>query len=437
MRAADTPGVSIAIVRNGTVVYARGYGYRDLASHARVDANTVFRWGSVSKQFAAASVLMLAAEGKLSLDDTIARWFPQFTHARSIRFRDLLNQVSGYRDYYPLDYVDIEMSHPTTMAAILREYAEAPLDAPERTRREYSNTNFTLVGAIIERASGMSLAQFYRRHIFDPLQMTRTDYDEPWKTENDRATGYDSYWEEPPHQGPLEGDGWLNSAGALAGTAGDLARWDAALMDHHLLTGQEFAEMTHARTIDGGRVNTHYGLGVHVAHAGGQLIVEHGGNVMGFASENLMLPQSGTAVVVLTNSYEAPASRIAQRVAQVLVPALTRARPSVAGVAPRADAAARAAVARIRWLLGKLANGAVPRSAITPDFAYLLNARNCVRARESLHRLGAVLQVTWLGTEPRGGLSVTAARVRFAHGSATAALYETPAHRTAELMLFP
>ncbi len=183
--------------------------------------------------------------------------------------------------------------------------------------------------------------------------------------------------------------------------------------------------------------NTHYGLGVHVAHAGGQLIVEHGGNVMGFASDNLMLPQSGAAVVVLTNSYEAPASRIARRVAQVLVPALARARPSVAGVAPRADAAAQAAVARIRWLLGKLANGTVPRPAITPDFAYLLKARNRVRAQESLHRLGAVLQVTWLGTEPRGGLSVTAARVRFAHGSATAALYETPANRTAELMLFP
>jgi D-alanyl-D-alanine carboxypeptidase len=438
MRAAQTPGVSLAIVRDGRIVYARGYGVRDIASRAPVDPKTVFRWGSVSKQFAAASILMLAAQGQLSLDDPVARWFPQLTHARSITIRDLLNQVSGYRDYFPLDYVDLEMSHPTTMAAILHEYAQAPLDAPERTRWEYSNTNFTLAGAVIERVSGLPPGRFYRRRIFGPLRMTSATYDDaPWKAGDDRATGYDSYWEEPAHRGPSEGAGWLNSAGALAGTASDLALWDVALMNHRILTAREFGQMTRARTIDGGRVNTHYGLGVHVAHAGGLLVVEHGGNVMGFASDNLMLPQIGTAVVVLTNSYEAPASQIGQRVAGVLVPELARQRGSSSRAAPQPGPAARAAVARIRRLLGELANGTVPRSAITADFAYLLNPHNRALAMDSLRRLGPVRNATWLRTAPRGGLSVTAARVEFAHGSATAELYMTPANRVAEIMLFP
>jgi D-alanyl-D-alanine carboxypeptidase len=437
MHEAKTPGVSIAILRNDRLVYARGYGFRDLASRAPVDTNTVFRWGSVSKQFAAVSVLMLAAQGKLALDDTISQWFPAFTSARSVTIRDLLNQVSGYRDYYPLDYVDREMSLPTTVDAILREYAEAPLTSPPRTRWEYSNTNFTLIGAIVERASRISLSTFYRERIFGPLEMTRTDYDDPYKTENDRAAGYDSYWEEPPHQGPLEGEGWLNAAGALAGPASDLARWDAALMTHRILTAREFAQMTRDRKLDMGRVDTHYGLGLSVAHLGGQLFVGHGGNVMGFSSYNLMLPYSGTAVVVLTNSYEAPASRIARDVAGVLVPPLALALRSSSVVVSKPNGAERAAVEHIRMVLGELASGAMPRSAITADFAYLLSGRNRARAKESLRELGAIQKITWLGTRPRGGLNVTAARVHFAHGSATAMLYATPTGRVAELMLFP
>ncbi len=439
MNAAHTPGVSIAIVNDGRIVYARGYGFRNLAAKKPVDANTVFRWGSVSKQFVAGAALMLAGEAKLSLDDPVARWFPAFTGARTIALRDLLNQVSGYKDYYPLDYVDLEMSRPTTTSAVLDEYAKAPLTAPPRTRWEYSNTNYTIAGAIVQRASGERLSRYYAKHIFAPLGMTRSWYDEPYRPAKDRATGYNSYWTEPQHRDALEWNGWLNAAGALAGTASDLARWDIGLMTHRILRAAQFAEMTKDRHIADGKIDTHYGLGVGVYRVHGHLMIEHGGNVIGFASENIMLPDDRTAIVVLTNSYEAPAGAIARKIAALLVPALSsepkKAQASTRPVNP--NAAQAAVVARVRAGLQELAKGTMPRSAMTPDFAHLMNARNRSRARAALARLGTIERIAWLSTRPRGGLDVTAARVTFANGSATALLYETPAHRIAELMLFP
>jgi D-alanyl-D-alanine carboxypeptidase len=426
MRAAKTPGASIAIVRDDRIVYVHGYGVRNLASRAPVDTDTVFRWGSISKQFAAACVLMLAGEGKLSLGDPVSRWFPSLTDANDITVRDLLNQVTGYRDYFPLDYIDVEMAHPTTMNAILNEYARMPLTAPPRTRWEYSNTNFTLVGSILERISGMSLPELYDRLVFAPV-----------KAESDRASGYVSYWQEPPHTGPVESNGWLNAAGALAGTASDLARWDIGLMSHAILNAREFAEMTRSRRLAGGRIDTHYGFGIGVERRNGQFVLEHGGATMGFNADNLMLPDSQTAIVVLTNCTEGGADEIAQKVAAVLTPALSRAPASAMGAEARPNAQERADTERIRVGLKQLAAGTVPPSATTADFAFLLTPQNRRLAMTTLRAFGAIREVGWIVSYPRGGLTVTAARVRFARGSAIALLYETPAHRIAELMLFP
>jgi CubicO group peptidase (beta-lactamase class C family) len=163
------------------VVYARGYGFRDLTKREPVDPNTIFRFGSVSKQFTAAALLMLQQDGKLSLAEPLATWFPRVTSASDVRLEDVLSQVSGYRDYYPLDYVDLEMSRPASEASIAKEYGRLPLTAEPRTRWEYSNTNYLFAGLVAERVSGSSLGTLLALRIFAPLGMTRTLYDEPYR----------------------------------------------------------------------------------------------------------------------------------------------------------------------------------------------------------------------------------------------------------------
>jgi CubicO group peptidase (beta-lactamase class C family) len=437
MQRSHTPGTSIAIVRDDRIVYARGYGFRDLALHTPVDASTIFRFGSVSKQFAAVQTLMLVKAGRLSLSDPVATWYPNLTGAREIRLADILNQVTGYPDYYPLDYVDAEMSRPTSPDAIIREYATQALTAPPRSRWEYSNTNYTLVGRILERASGLPLGELYQRSIFGPLGMTRTFFDEPMRQVADRATGYDSYFSEPPHHDLVEASGWLNGAAGLAGTASDLARWDIALMRHTVLDTQQFAEMTHDRTLLHGRVDTGYGFGVFVYDVNGHRIVYHDGAVIGFGSANTMLPGDGLAVVVLANTYEAPVDALTAAILTIVMPSLTPKAHSRPRTPAPLTALRRQYVHLFRLYLGQLGNGSMPAAEMSDDFRLFMDARNRTLAGEGFARLGSIQAIDFGGAFHRGGLHGAYASVRFRSGTQYAFLYLTPANRIAELLLFP
>jgi CubicO group peptidase (beta-lactamase class C family) len=442
MRAAATPGVSLAIVRGTQIVYAKGYGFKNLTTRAPVDPQSIFRYGSVTKEFTAAEMVLLQRDGKLSLSDPISRWFPAATDASDVRIVDLLNMASGYRDYYPLDYVDLEMARPASMAAIAREYEAFPLTAPPRRRYEYSNTNYLFAGLIAERVTGRSIADLLRDRLLVPAGMTHAFYDEPQRAVADRATGYNSYFTEPPHEDALEAPNWLNAAGALAGTATDLARWDIALMRNAILSRAEFETMATNRILMPGNRDTRYGLGLAVETRNGHRVVSHGGNVIGFAASNALAPDDGVAVVVLTNSYEAPADQFCSDVLDIALPVLAR-RTAASQPAPKPSTPPpltppqQRAMALMSTGLAALRTGVLPASLITPDFAALMNSTNRSRAMTTLARLGPTQRLDFLGRDPRGGLYVTVASARFRSGNRTAVLYATPDGRIAELFLFP
>jgi D-alanyl-D-alanine carboxypeptidase len=442
MRAAATPGVSLAIVRGTRVVYAKGYGFKNLTTRAPVDPQSIFRYGSVTKEFTAAEMVLLQRDGKLSLSDPISRWLPAATDAADVRIVDLLNMVSGYRDYYPLDYVDLEMARPASMAAIAREYEAFPLTAPPRRRPEYSNTNYLFAGLIAERVTGQSIGDLLHDCLLVPAGMTLAFYDEPQRVVADRATGYNSYFTEAPHEDALEAPNWLNAAGALAGTATDLARWDIALMRNAILSRAEFATLTTDRILMPGDRDTRYGLGLEVETRNGHRIVSHGGNVIGYAASNALAPDDGVAVVVLTNSYEAPADQFGSDVLDIVMPALAK-RASATQPAqkpsspPPLTPAQQRAMALMSTGLAALRAGVLPASLMTPDFAALMDSTNRLRAKTTLARLGPTQRLEFLGRDTRGGLYVTAATARFRSGKRTAVLYATPDERIAELFLFP
>src|SRR5947209_15013164 len=171
--AADTlaktgaPSASVAVVRDGKIVYEHAYGLANLETKMPAAPQMRYSIGSISKQFTAAALLMLAEEGKLSLDDKVIRWLPDLTRAGDVTIRQILSMTSGYQDFWPQDYVMPMMMAATTPQAIANRWAKQPLDFEPGSRWQYSNTNYTLAGMVVEKASGMPFFQFVRSRILN------------------------------------------------------------------------------------------------------------------------------------------------------------------------------------------------------------------------------------------------------------------------------
>ena len=170
-------GLSLTIMREGKVVMAKGYGKRLVEQGAAVEPDTPFAVGSVTKQFTCACVLLLAEEGKLSIDDKVAKYEPNLTRAGDITLYDLMTHLSGYPDFYPLDFVDRRLRKPILAEALLAEYAGAKLDFEPGERWSYSNTGYTLLGHIVAKVSGKPFGQFLKERILEPLGMTHSAFE--------------------------------------------------------------------------------------------------------------------------------------------------------------------------------------------------------------------------------------------------------------------
>src|ERR1700722_10918537 len=294
------PGASIAIVQNAAIAYLHAYGQGTIAPGSPALPSMRYSIGSISKQFTATAVLLLAEQGKLSLDDPVSKFVPNLTRGNEVTIRELLSHTSGYQDYWPQDYVPPFMLQPVTADKILDLWARKPLDFDPGTQWQYSNTNFVIAGMIVEKASGEPLLQFLNEHIFTPLGMKSVvNIDQNRLTETD-ATGYLRFALGPPRVAPKEGKGWLFAAGELAMPAEDLAKWDISMINQTVLQPSSYAQMEKEIVLKNG-VGTRYGLGLDVRTEFGQRAIEHGGEVSGFTSHNLVFPDSRMAVVVLVN----------------------------------------------------------------------------------------------------------------------------------------
>ena len=293
-------GLSVGVMQNGEVVLAKGYGMASLVPSTPVTPATMFPIGSVTKQFTCSAVLLLAEDGTLQMSDRVSKYFPSLTRASEITLLDLGQHVSGYRDYYPLDYVDREMQKDVTADAIIREYATRPLDFDPGSRWSYSNTNFTILSAVVERVSGQPFGRFLADRIFTPLGMGHTTFDPP--TEGAAvATGY-TYWAfNDPTPAQPEGKGWTGGAGAIWSTPTDLLAWDLALVTGRVLSPASYQVLTTPRRLADGR-STGYGCGDGIDDRGPAIVLSHGGAVSGSVAHNTVLPASRSAIVLLANS---------------------------------------------------------------------------------------------------------------------------------------
>jgi len=316
---ADSPGCALGIYRNDRMVYARGYGSANLELGVPISPATVFDIGSTSKQFTAMSILLLARDGKLALDDDVRRYVPELpAYPTPVTIRHLLHHTSGVRDYLTLmELAGERFENVSTDADALDLLArQRALDFSPGSEWEYSNSGFFLLSIIVKRVSGQSLRQFAQAHIFDPLGMTHSHFhDDHQMIIPNRATGYDP----PDSTGGFRidmsnfeqtGDGAVNT------TVEDLLLWDRNFYSGRVGGTEVLAEMVKPGRLNDGTV-LDYASGLFVDHYRALPTVAHGGSWAGYRAELLRFPSEHASVACLCNLAGSNPSGLARKVADV------------------------------------------------------------------------------------------------------------------------
>jgi CubicO group peptidase (beta-lactamase class C family) len=418
------PGLSVAIVRDGKVALERGYGKASIAAAAPVTPQTLFAVGSVTKQFTSACILLLAGEGKLSISDPVSKYLPGLTRAGDITLLDLMNHVSGYPDFYPLDFVDRRLVAPIAADELARRYATGALDFEPGARYSYSNTGFIILGLVVEKVSGQPFGPFLQERILTPLGMTHSAF-EPKESGPGFATGYTSFGLAPWEPAVYEARGWMGAAGALWASPSDLARWDIALMTGRVLAPEQYALMTTPRRLGEGRT-TAYGCGLDVTEPRGTTVLSHGGAVSGFLAENTMIPATRSALVLLTNCEDSTSlSKLNDALLTLLMPPAQPV-PRVAGP-PAAEVAEE--------LFAQLQAGRVDRARLGEEFGIYLTPKRVRDASGQLKRWGQPKSVEVVRMSERGGMETARLRMVFKSGALRVLMRRTPDGLVQELLV--
>jgi D-alanyl-D-alanine carboxypeptidase len=406
------PSASIAIVKDGQIAYVKTYG--DAKLEPKTPSTTQMRYsiGSISKQFTAAAILLLQEQGKVSLEDKVAKYIPDLTRANEVTIRQLLSHTSGYQDYWPQDYVMKPMLEPITARKIMDTWAKKPLDFEPGAKWQYSNTNYVIAGAIVEKVAAMPFFKFMQQKIFTPLGMTSvTDIDQELLKASD-PIGYKRYALGPLRVAPKEGKGWLFAAGQLAMTAEDLARWDISIIEGKLLKPASYLELSRETLLKNG-LGTNYGLGVNVSSALGRRALSHGGEVSGFTAQNIVFPDDRVAVVVLVNQ---DAASTAGPIASGIPPLLFAAN----------DATTVAKLEQAKDIFEGLQEGKIDRSLFTDNANGYFSEQALEDFKTSLGPLGKWDSFTQTGQSLRGGMIGRVYIVRFPQKTIRAWTYEMP-----------
>ena len=393
------PSASVAVVRDGKLAFAGAFGNARLDPPMAAAAQMRYSIGSISKQFTAAAILMLAEEGKLSLDDKVSKWLPELTRANEVTVRQILSMTSGYQDFWPQDYVMPGMLLAATPQDILTGWAKKPLDFEPASKWQYSNTNYVIAGLIAEKAAGVPLLEFLQKRVFTPLHMTSVVSSDEGPLGSGDPTRYMRIALGPLRVAPKEGRGWMFAAGELAMTAADLAQWDIAMINQSAMQPASYRQMETEVMLSNG-VGSRYGLGVNVGLTDGRRVISHGGEVSGFTAQNTVYPDQRAAIVVLTNlDATSTASDIVGKIAPVLF--------------ATADPATPAATEQAKKIFAALQKGTIDRSLFTSNANAYFSDAALADFASSLGPLGTPKEFTQQSQGLRGGMTLRRYRVTF------------------------
>ncbi|MBP7476407.1 MAG: serine hydrolase [Pyrinomonadaceae bacterium] len=313
-----TPGISIAVVKDGKPMLVKGYGFANIEHQILVKPETIFQSGSVGKQFTAMAVMMLVEEGKVALDEKLAKYIPDVPATWSgITVRHLLTHTSGLGDY-PQDF---DLQRDGSEQEIFKKLQAGSLASQPGERWAYSNVGYMTLGVLIRKVSGQFYGDFLAQRVFKPLGMTTARIISEADIVHNRAAGYELV------KGEIKNQTWvapsLNTTadGALYLTVLDMIKWDEALMAGKLLKKESYEQMWSPVKLNNG--NTHpYGFGWALGNVNGKKLIEHGGAWQGFKAHIARYPDNKLTVIVLANLAQTNQSRIAHGIAEVVQPDL-------------------------------------------------------------------------------------------------------------------
>ena len=298
---ANEPGAAVIVTEGGRIVYAAGRGLADLDAKAPITPNTAFRVGSIAKQFTAAVMMQLVAEGKVSLDDPLSKYLPDYPQpGASATVRHLLNHTSGIASYTSIPgFMDeANTNRPYTTAQMIDVFKSLPAPSKPGEAWAYNNSGYLLLGAIIEKVTGKPWHQAVAQRIAAPLKLKTISYDEP--RARNMAKGYhqtDKGGFEPAKKIHMSVP---HAAGGLVGTVGDLATWANALHHGRVVTPQSYQAMTTPAKLKDGKEHP-YGFGLQLDKLRGMKTVGHGGGIFGFVTASTYIPEKDVFVAVFTN----------------------------------------------------------------------------------------------------------------------------------------
>ena len=415
------PSASVAAVSDGKVIYVQAYGKARLEPDTAAKPAMRYSIGSISKQLTATAILLLAQDGKLTLDDPVGKYVPGLTRGDTVTIRQILSHTSGYPDYAPQDYMIPEWEKAISAEALLDRWARKDLEFEPGTRWQYSNTNFVIAGLIVEKLAGAQLLDFLGERVFKPLGMTSVVNTDRQKLGDQDAQGYFRRASGPLHAAPHEGPGWMYAAGELAMTAEDLAKWDAAIIRGAVLSPDSYRQLETEVLLANG-AGTRYGLGVGVQLVGGHRELRHGGEVSGFVAANIVWPDDKLAVAVLTNQ---DASGAASDIADKVRDALFRA------VSP----ASLDSDQRVKQLLLGFVDKKVDRSRLTANLNAYFTSEAVVEYSEALRALGELDRVEQVASSKRGGMTFRRYKAKYTSGTMEISVYETPDGKLEQFLL--
>jgi len=321
MQARHSAGLSLAVVKQGRIIKAGGYGFANVEHRVPASGTTVYRIASVTKTFTAAAIMLLAQGGKVRLDDRISRYFPDFPASwHYVTVRHLLTHTSGIKDY--IDEVRRSPFEDTTPDEIIRSLAAEPLNFQPGEKWKYSNTGYLILGQLIQRVSGKAWDDYLDERIFAPLGMAATRRHIHWDPIPGLASRYD--WRDNSLRNALflNSTVWDNADGGLCSTVLDLAKWDASLYTESVLKRESLEQLWTPTRLNGG-TTVRYGLGWDIGESfRGHRLIEHSGGSPGTSAYLGRFLDDQLTVIVLANTGQANAWLVGRSVAGLYDPNL-------------------------------------------------------------------------------------------------------------------
>jgi CubicO group peptidase (beta-lactamase class C family) len=309
---------AVAVVKDGKLVLARGYGWADLENDVPATAETVYRLGSITKQFTALAIMQMAEQGKLSVDDEMTKFLPEYpTAGHKVTVHHLLNHTSGIKSYTSQKDFFKKARQDFSHDELLALFKDEPFDFEPGAKWLYNNSGYYLLGMIVEKASGQNYAAYLEDHIFRPLGMSATRYGHMRPIIRHRAMGYKNFLGQLSNDDAMSMDA-PGAAGALVSNVLDLVKWIQALDEGKLLSSASYEAMYRETKLTDGSPRP-YGYGWGLGEMAGHRKLSHGGGINGFSTMIARYPSDRLGVVVLSNTAGANVAAVESRTAKLLL----------------------------------------------------------------------------------------------------------------------